>query len=201
MSDETRHNPTPEPAPSAEELSEARRLGDALDALDAGRSALDRLPSVGDDDALPELVAMSHALRAGGPAGELAPTRREALWDELEASLERASSAAHTSRPRRRWWMLFIAGPLGAAALALIVFWVGRSLMPGVPEPVEAPAAPAALAEVEAAVPSYAQRVLSPSEADPRGDTRLRDYRQARFEAWRTDTTWQSRYRGARMAR
>lgn len=179
--------------PSAEELAEARRLAEALDAVERG--ALDRLPNVEADDPLPELVALSHALR---PA-ELEPARREALWRDLEGRLQRAAAAAHVERPRRRWWAILVGGPLAAVALALLVVLVGRALVPQVPPlpVVQAPAAPEAVARLEAEVPQYARRLMLPDVDEPRGDTALRGLREARFEAWRTDTTWQTRFGGA----
>lgn len=185
----------PEAEATAEERADAQRLGQTMDTLMSGRSALDDLPVPGDDDPLVEWVAVSQAVRGAGDVGELSAHRRDAVWGDIEGRLERASDAARgraRQRARARW--RWLTGSLVAvAAVALAVFFIGRAMLPDGPPAVDVPDAPAAVANLDAREAQYAQRVMAPG-ADPLGDTRLRDYRRARFAAYRTDATHQRRF-------
>ena len=195
---DSEHTPAPgfdaDAAPSAAELQEAQLLSQAvevLDDLESGYARFDELP-VGDSFA--QEMALIHGLRAIAGKDELSAGRSAAIWEDIEGRLE----AAAARRPQPSFWSWRWMGALASAvALVLLVGVVGLQLnlkQPSSTAMVQLP--PAALAEVEAQAPSYAMELLKPEQSARRDDTPLRDYREARFEAWRVDTSWRNRHRG-----
>jgi len=179
---------------SARELSEARRFAEALESLDKGKSGLDLLPNLSKDSTLLGLAPMAHVLRAA--EHDLETTHAKAIWDDLERRLAVAAQRAQRTLRWKELWtpLLSLASALG---VLMLVFVAPDTTQPTV-NPLREPAAAVNL--VESQLPQYASSLLLESR-EPRGDTRLKALRDARFEAWRQDAGWKRRQNVSRGRR